>query len=607
VCEPDGELAFYDFPQEQWNLQVLLSADVLVLDLDFPRAGQAAADSRFAGLDFLKKHRERLANQFVYIYTRYETRDLVSVELPLLTREHQDPVIGVYNKDKPADVNYLVSRIANDYTTYVEGYTRLSQSGVIQQAAHHDLPILIVGPTGAGKEALARRIHRQWRSVKIGAETTPSGVNYDMVSYNCAGWADEKIARAELFGHVRGAYTGAERPFAGALLQASMGSFPKTVENTRYGPQQEFKTMLTGTKKVECGEDGKTLYVKLGAHPTATVFLDEIADLSPLVQSMLLRYLENWEVMPVKYAGIVRNVRVRIIAATSNPLIGAWATDELHAENWAEAGRSVLPLRPDLFFRIKGQVIRAEGITLENAERVVRRLVEENKDSNKAVAVGCTEWLGWEDSAVEYLVDIVKNRINRAATHTGRVDFGHHREVTRLIQLVNAYVGSMRERGLRRERQKEVLVDDVKKVCRPGKTDASVAPPKAAHHLMEEQIFGSESRADVLHKSPKAASIPKILDGLGDGVREQIISVLLNRLAEALSQGKRYAIVERLEFGRRPSVNTQLSRRELKRTRDELFEQGFLLEKISKRPTKLRIEVRPGWQDPELPVSSREF
>jgi DNA-binding NtrC family response regulator len=122
--------------------------------------------------------------------------------------------------------------------------------------------VLLTGESGAGKDVIARYIHRQ--SPRDGEA---------FVAINCASLADP-LLESELFGHERGSFTGAARSKVGKLRQAHRG----------------------------------------------TVFLDEIADMSPRMQAALLRFLEGGEVQPVGSDAPAVCVEVRVVAATSRDL-----------------------------------------------------------------------------------------------------------------------------------------------------------------------------------------------------------------------------------------------------------------------------------------------
>src|SRR5262249_28245889 len=121
-------------------------------------------------------------------------------------------------------------------------------------------PVLIVGPTGAGKELVARAVHRR------------SGRQGPFVALNCSTLSRE-LAEAELFGHTKGAYTGADRDRPGLFRSAQGG----------------------------------------------TVFLDEIGTLPLELQRKLLRVLQERAVRAVG-ASREEKIDVRIVAATNERL-----------------------------------------------------------------------------------------------------------------------------------------------------------------------------------------------------------------------------------------------------------------------------------------------
>jgi DNA-binding NtrC family response regulator len=130
-----------------------------------------------------------------------------------------------------------------------------------QRAAASDGKVLITGETGVGKDILANHIHRH--SDRGSAE---------YVAVNCAGLS-ESLLESELFGHVKGSFTGAFRDKVGKLLLAHGG----------------------------------------------TLFLDEVGEMSLHMQALLLRFLENGEIQPVG-SDATRTADVRIIAATNRDL-----------------------------------------------------------------------------------------------------------------------------------------------------------------------------------------------------------------------------------------------------------------------------------------------
>ncbi len=130
-----------------------------------------------------------------------------------------------------------------------------------QAAARSDLPVLLLGETGTGKEMLAREIH--------GASKRSTG---PFIPVNC-GALPRDLVESELFGHQRGSFTGA--------LSESIGLF----------------------RAADCG----------------TILLDEIGDLPREAQVKLLRVLQEGEVRPIGGPSSVR-VNVRAISASNSPL-----------------------------------------------------------------------------------------------------------------------------------------------------------------------------------------------------------------------------------------------------------------------------------------------
>lgn len=133
----------------------------------------------------------------------------------------------------------------------------------VGRAAHSSAKVLITGESGVGKDFIAREIHR----------LSPRHER-PFVALNCAG-LPENLLESELFGHVRGSFTGAYRDRPGKLQLAHRG----------------------------------------------TLFLDEVGDMSLRMQALLLRFLENGELQTVGADGLSAHADVRVIAATHRDLI----------------------------------------------------------------------------------------------------------------------------------------------------------------------------------------------------------------------------------------------------------------------------------------------
>jgi len=170
---------------------------------------------------------------------------------------------------------------------------------LIERAAPTDYTVLVEGETGTGKEVVARTIH-ELSSRRVGP----------FVVFDCSATA-EALLESDLFGHVRGAFTGAVAPREGAIRRAHGG----------------------------------------------TLFIDELNSLSLPMQGKLLRALETRRILPVG-ADQEIEVDVRFVAAANAPL-----HDEVKAKRF----------RQDLFFRIS--VVRIELPPLRDRREDIALLV----------------------------------------------------------------------------------------------------------------------------------------------------------------------------------------------------------------------------------------
>ena len=158
--------------------------------------------------------------------------------------------------------------------------------GELTRLGRRDTMVLLHGESGAGKGVTADALHRL------------SGRGGPFVSVNCAA-IPEQLAESSLFGHERGAFSGADRPHRGFFREADGG----------------------------------------------TLFLDEVADLPAALQPKLLHAVEAGEVTPVGSARPVK-VDVRIVSATSLDLEAAVASGRFRGELRARLAEYVLTLPP---------------------------------------------------------------------------------------------------------------------------------------------------------------------------------------------------------------------------------------------------------------------
>ncbi|CAE6784554.1 MULTISPECIES: sigma-54-dependent transcriptional regulator [Nitrospira] len=190
----------------------------------------------------------------------------------------------------------------------------LEVCNLARKAATTDLPVLIEGETGTGKELLARAVH--------GFSERKA---FPFLAQNCGALPDE-LLQSELFGHKRGAFTGAVSDRLGLFVAADGG----------------------------------------------TVFLDEVSEVSPSFQVSLLRFLQEGEVKPLG-SEKTRHTSVRIIAASNRPIkelvaAGAFRKDLYYRLRGFEL--TIPPLRN----RVEDIAVLAEHFTRKYAEFSNRRI-----------------------------------------------------------------------------------------------------------------------------------------------------------------------------------------------------------------------------------------
>lgn len=231
---------------------------------------------------------------------------------------------------------------------------------LLAQVAQTDTTVLITGESGTGKELAARAVHFSGRREKA-----------DFVAVDCGAIAPSLIA-SELFGHVRGAFTGAMADRAGLIRAAESG----------------------------------------------TIFLDEIGNLPLDTQSMLLRAIESHEVRPVGSSDSVK-VDVRYIAATNRDLQTLVNKGEFREDLFYRL--NVFPIRlPPLRERREDIPLLARHFLKHYSARMHKRI-----DDFTAEAVGALSRYDWPGNVRE-LSNVVERLVILCGE--GRVGLAHVQE-----------------------------------------------------------------------------------------------------------------------------------------------------------------------------------
>jgi len=203
----------------------------------------------------------------------------------------------------------------------------------ITKIARAEAPVLISGESGTGKELIAKAIH----------QNNPRRINHPFVVLNC-GAIPSELLESELFGHVKGAFTGAEKCTTGRIAAADGG----------------------------------------------TLFLDEIADLPISQQGKLLRFLQEGCIDPVG-ASKAKKVNVRVVAASHIKLETAVSTNRFREDLFFRL--NVLNLHSPRLAERKGDI---ETLAYHYLNLFLATTVTPARDfsSDALVAISCHNWPG---------------------------------------------------------------------------------------------------------------------------------------------------------------------------------------------------------------------
>jgi transcriptional regulator with PAS, ATPase and Fis domain len=231
---------------------------------------------------------------------------------------------------------------------------------IAERAAESTAKVLITGESGVGKDLVARYIH-----------THSSRRREPFVAVNCAG-ITETLLESELFGHVKGSFTGAYRDKRGKLQLAHRG----------------------------------------------TLFLDEVGEMSLRMQALLLRFLENGEIQAVGSDHLQARLDVRVVAATNRDLTdlvaaGQFREDLLYRLRVIHLHVAPLRQRPEDLHALMAHFLSRAGRQLEFTADAMRAFQRYRWPGNVRELLNVMEQMVWQSSrrvvGVEHLPIAMRN------------------------------------------------------------------------------------------------------------------------------------------------------------------------------------------------------
>ncbi|HKK92792.1 MAG TPA: sigma-54 dependent transcriptional regulator [Longimicrobiales bacterium] len=266
LADADHEVATADDGARGLTAAEEFDPDLILCDIRMPEVD---------GLEFLTRYRDSGGGALVMMITAYGSIDLAVEAMKKGAYDYipkpfgaEEVLLTIRKAEERERLRREVGRLRNEVRAdrrfgdlVAKSPLMVDALEVASKAAPYDSPVLVTGASGTGKELVARLIHRE-----------SSRADAAFIPVNC-GAIPENLLESEFFGHVRGAFTGADRDRDGLFTAADGG----------------------------------------------TLFLDEISELPLQLQVKLLRALQEGRIRPVGGSGETA-VDVRVISATNRDL-----------------------------------------------------------------------------------------------------------------------------------------------------------------------------------------------------------------------------------------------------------------------------------------------